>query len=125
MLTEKSIVEVLARHECIVRGISPEYLEPGNCPSGCDDEDALIVADGYRGNGDFCHFAWRGFVPQIKGQLLALNDEGYRVYRKDEVEGMLKALENIAGYPTYEPAAQELQRIASAALLTIKGQTNA
>lgn len=51
-----------------------------------------------------------------QGIVRALAGEGYQIYRKDEVEAMLKALQNIAGYPTYEPAAQELQRIANTVL---------
>ena len=57
-----------------------------------------------------------------RGMVNALATEGYQIYDKDEVEAMFKALKNIAGYPTYEPAAQELQKIASATLkLPAKG----
>lgn len=75
--------------------------------------------------GTLGKYLWQCSLGQgvdVRGIVGSLADEGYRIYHKDEVDAMLKALDNIAGYPTYEPAAQELQRIASAVLkLTGKG----
>jgi len=55
------LVERVARVLCTTNGGSPERLEPGDCPGGRSDDEALLIPDGRNDRGEFCHFEWRAY----------------------------------------------------------------
>lgn len=119
------MIEKVARALCIRDGRIPEYLEPGDCPGGISCEEAMDIPDGYNGKDDFCHFLWRGYVPDAKAAIGAMREptakmldhgEGYTDFilpaaigvgkraRMDEMEIAWKVMIDIAMNKEHPPS---------------------
>ena len=82
--------ERLARVMCELAGHDPDWLEPGNCPTGVDAE-ALTIPDGRNAGGDFCHFLWRQFVKGADAIIASDEAAGLVCVPREATDEMIKA----------------------------------
>lgn len=61
-MSDKALIEAMARALCVSAGKDPDRLEPG---------DGLGI-DGYNRKGDPCHFFWKEYTNEATAALAAL-----------------------------------------------------